>query len=378
MDQETSSKAQPKAKWREFLDRVEVKVAIKTAVAGGLAWAVGLGFSQLIKRPDTLISGLWCTMTAIVVVQAHLGGTYKAAWHRFLGVFVGSIMGGLCTTLLDANPLSLGISVFLTIIVCSLANIKDSIRIACLSVCAVMVLWGLHRSHDSPWVFALFRFLDSCLGILVAVLVTHALWPVQATRKLQLNMAHILTCLSQLYRMTVQADRLIDNNAEKDVSRIGDEITSLIIQNRSFLDEARVELLTNPERLKEYTDMHNSLRHLSVSIRALHQIYNTPFKIFDPGLSVHVEAAVETLDACLGELSHLMIAGIFPESYPDLEVVKNQLHEDLGRFRATRTTRQFNLQEVESFFVFFYSINALIEEVQCLVQQIDTLNKNRD
>ena len=34
------------------------------------------------------------------------------------------------------------------------------------------------------------------------------------------------------------------------------------------------------------------------------------------------------------------------------------LNQDLLRFRATRTTRKFNLEDVESFFVFFYRLRA--------------------
>jgi hypothetical protein len=47
-----------------------------------------------------------------------------------------------------------------------------------------------------------------------------------------------------------------------------------------------------------------------------------------------------------------------------LEDAIENLNTDLLRFRNTRTTRKFNLEDVESFFVFFYSLRTVAESVK--------------
>jgi uncharacterized membrane protein YgaE (UPF0421/DUF939 family) len=180
--------------------RVEWKIALKTALAAGISLALSLAINTYFKRPDTIISGLWAALAAIVVQQAHLGSTYRTAWQRLLGVLIGCLMGGLLTTLLGSNPLSLGIGIFLTVVICSMFNLKESLRIACLSVAVVMILWGI-RPQTSPWLFGMYRFFDSCLGVAVAVMIAHLVWPLQVTKKLESGVSEILQKIRSMYEL---------------------------------------------------------------------------------------------------------------------------------------------------------------------------------
>src|SRR5262245_3522074 len=84
------------SRWfRKILAATEAKIAIKTGIAASVSLAIGLSYAEVFDRPDIFVSGLWCVMAAIVVMQAHLGGTYRAAWVRFLGVLIGSIAGAV-------------------------------------------------------------------------------------------------------------------------------------------------------------------------------------------------------------------------------------------------------------------------------------------
>src|SRR5262245_31373387 len=103
-----------------ILHNTEAKLAFKMALAASIRLVLGLAFARFFDRPDTLVSGLWSVMASIVVLQAFLGGTYKAAWARFLGVVIGSTAGAILVNALGADAVSLGISVFITIICCAL------------------------------------------------------------------------------------------------------------------------------------------------------------------------------------------------------------------------------------------------------------------
>lgn len=365
-----------KTSWLSISDRIEGKVAARTAIAASLGWIMGLIISHYTDRPDSLVSGLWCAVTAVVVLQANLGGTYKAAWARLLGVIVGSVFGGLCTVLFGSNPLSLAVSIFLTVIICSMMNIKDSVRIACLSVCIVLVLWGL-RPTISPWSFALYRVIDSIMGIFIAVGVAHFIWPSQATHKLRVNMAQILLDLRQLYGIFTSpqlngATNILSN--ENDLQGLLREIRVLMLQNVKFLEEAQMELLTNPEKLGEWTLLHDHFRNLLKAIVALKSVSENSRKIIDESLSTEAMHLIMQSDVAMQGLYEPLItvkpAGLFV----DLLDAQEKLEADLNRFRSTHRTRPFSLVEVESFFVFYYSLNSVVTEIHNIAKSLNVLN----
>ena len=108
---------EPESPWyRKILDRIELKIALKAGIAAFLSLYAGNSFAKLLDRPDYLLSGTWTVMSTFVVLQAHLGGTYKAAWVRFLGVLVGSFMGGFFTSIFGSNSVTLCVSVLFTVI----------------------------------------------------------------------------------------------------------------------------------------------------------------------------------------------------------------------------------------------------------------------
>jgi uncharacterized membrane protein YgaE (UPF0421/DUF939 family) len=229
-------------------NRLEGKIALKTGITAALSWTAGVGFSNLFSRPDGLVSGLWTVITAVVVLQANLGGTYNAALQRFLGVMIGSILGAGFTWWFGASPLSLGVSIFFTVTLCALSGLKESIRIACLSVCVIMVLWGM-RPEISPWSFALFRFLDSCLGILIAVTIAHTLWPAKATTLIQQDLAKTLTGLSKLYRLgaSLNGDTHLTSS-----THLIDDLHVLLRGSRDILEESKLEVLTHYSSLDDW------------------------------------------------------------------------------------------------------------------------------
>ncbi len=82
-------------------DRINFKIAVRTGVSASIGLLLGSQFSRLTERPDNLSNGLWCVVSAIVVLQAQIGGTYKAAWNRFFGVTIGALIGAFVTTFLE-------------------------------------------------------------------------------------------------------------------------------------------------------------------------------------------------------------------------------------------------------------------------------------
>lgn len=359
----------------DILERIEFRDAVKTAVSGCLGWVLGLWLAGVTDRPDRLVSGLWCTVSAIVVIQSNLGGTYKAALMRFLGVVIGSALGGFFTTFLGSNPFSLALSVFCTIIFCSALNLKDSIRMACLSVSVVMILWGFDRSL-SPWIFSFYRALDSTIGIIIAVFVAHALWPSQAVHKMRMTLCDVFKKLEQLYQiMTHLSANLI--NQEEAVIDIKNEVSNQLSMVDGFLKEAQMELLYRHGTLEEWTYLNEKTKRLGHLISVLEKEYLVSQKMLDEPLAQQLASMIRQTDKTLRDLSLLIQQDQEEYSLQALLETQAQLNADLVRFRSTRALRQWDIAEVESFYIFFSCCDSIVEILQQMIETIKQVNEER-
>jgi hypothetical protein len=59
----------------------------------------------------------------------------------------------------------------------------------------------------------------------------------------------------------------------------------------------------------------------------------------------------------------------------DLPLAVENLNEELTRFRTTHITRKFERQDVENFFVFFYNLRSIIQELLKMEEKVFLLNK---
>ncbi|MEC7840183.1 MAG: FUSC family protein [Chlamydiota bacterium] len=345
----------------ELLERLQFRMAVKAGIAATLGLFLGVGFSQIFDRPDSLVSGVWTVITAIVVVQAYLGGTYHAAWIRFLGTFIGSFIGSLCTVLWGSNALTLGISVFGTVIVCSLFNLKESVRIASISVAVLNLLWGL-RPEISPWTFGVFRFVDSCIGILIAVFVAHTVWPTQATRKVRLNMVLILEKLNRLMRSSasLEGKSLMQVRSTDNLMR---EIVELLRQSREHLEESRIEIRTKTS-LQDWLFLIEHLEDAFEIVTNMNSVAKDRLKdIFDQELSTITTRFVKNLGKAVDEIARSLRLRKVVEHPVDVLAGIDQLSDDLERFREVQMSTKLPIKDAEAFFVYFYSLKALGEVV---------------
>lgn len=352
--------------------KIEFKNAIKMAIAALVSLYLGLEFTVWVKRPDPLVSGLWCVVTAMVVLQANLGGTYKAILNRFLGVLTGSLSGAFFASLLGIHEMGIGLAIFSTIVICSALSLQESYRIASLSVAAVMIPWGLHPVI-SPWTFATFRFLDTCIGLLVAVTIAHMIWPSEAIAKLRSNMVNTLTSLNQLYEAIFFFKDVEEK--EKRIQSLITETHALFIQNHSILEESKLESLT-PSSLALWTEILEELENLFKALSSLKDIWNQKLQlIFDAALNQHVQDVIKQIHHALEELA-IKLQGEEPLKFEVTYMLnsQDQLNTQLVRFRETRATRKFSFYDLEKYFVFFYTLKSIINYLVHLDHLIDALH----
>lgn len=357
----------------KLFNRMEVRIALKAGLAASISLYCGSGLAKLLDRPDYLLSGTWCVLSTFVVLQAHLGGTYRAAWVRFLGVLIGSFMGGLFTSIFGSNAITLGVSVVFTVLICSLFELKESIRISCLSLSVVMILWSLHPSM-SPWKFGLYRFMDSTVGILIAVIVSHTIWPAQASNKLRFNIAKTLRYINRLFQLELSL-KPTPKHFDRIHRKLIFDIHRLLEESRQFLKESELELLTKSKNLEDWENLLDHLDNIFASTTELSSFHRYNLEnLIDKELKEHL---YETMEACVStfkNLNDMLNNAEVIEELTDLPFAVKKLNEELTRFRMTRTTRKYEREDVEHFFVFFYNLRSIIEQLLKMEEKVISLN----
>ncbi len=359
-------------KMKSLISSIEGKVAIKTSLAAALSLLLGTYFTYMLNRTDIFISAMWTVQSAIVVQQAHLGSTYRTAWMRFLGAVIGCFFGGLMTSLLGSTPLSLGVAIFSTVVLCSIGGLKESIRIACLSVAVVMVLWGLHPT-TSPWAFSFYRFLDSCLGILIAVFIAQTCWPARVDYKMGQSLGNTLCTLSELFKMVTMTKPLSAGQQEQ-VHTLLNETRDLFWKNQKVLEDSELELLTKHKSLSEWKSLLVHIERIYESIVALSSVYRERLSVMiDPGIEKQSQNLCSECDSMLLKFA-LALQGT--GSLPDLKGITSVLGDmdrELLRYRETKTTQLYNFNDVEGFYVFFYTLKTIAEEIKKVHEDIQQL-----
>ncbi len=359
------------ANWRDLYSQINFKLAFKTSLAALLSLYVCHELDRFIKHPDPFVSGIWCVVASIFASQPTLGGTYKAIWNRFLGVLVGSVLGGFFASQWGAHPFILGVAIFCTACICFASGLKENYRMACLSLAVIMVPWGINPSI-SPWAYAFFRFLDTCVGLGVAMFVAQAVWPSQALTTMQLQMADILSLIRQFYEYA-----LVSPNSPRKSETISDElmtdVNQAFIQARFNLEESKMELLIGMSPITIWVDLLSCLERLWENVRDLKKIFDSSMleEIFDEELKKEVYHLSEQIDFALKDLSEKLKNGHSSYDYGHIVALQESLIEQLVRFRATRVMKKYNLERVENYFVFFYNFKHILNELQQLNGIID-------
>ncbi|MBB4042202.1 putative membrane protein YccC [Microvirga flocculans] len=150
----------------------ELKLALRVTIAGALAFTVTRAFD--------LPQGYWAVITAVVVMQASVGGSLKAAIERFTGTLAGALYGGLIAAFVPHDTTTgLAFSIVLALFpLALLAAIKPSFRVA--PITSLIMLLPPTGQAAGPLTSAVDRVLEISLGNIVGVVVSLFVLPARA------------------------------------------------------------------------------------------------------------------------------------------------------------------------------------------------------
>jgi uncharacterized membrane protein YgaE (UPF0421/DUF939 family) len=146
------------------LARVDWKQAGKTAIAAGICLALVrvLGFKQ----------GYWACVSAIVVMQSGSADTLTASRDRLIGTAFGALAGWGAAGVWQGHLVVYAVMVLVLVLVLEAFGFEKAGRLA--GVTATIIL--LAPSAEPHWIVARDRFLEVSFGIVVALVVSQAIW----------------------------------------------------------------------------------------------------------------------------------------------------------------------------------------------------------
>jgi len=135
------------------------QLSLRAAVSGGLAVAI----AELLR----LQYPLYALIGAVIVSDLSPSQTRQLGLRRLAGSVLGATVGAAISQLLPSAPWAIGLSVLSAMFLSHLLHLEGAAKITGY-VCGIVVL-----DHGAqPWSYALYRLIETILGVGMAILVS--------------------------------------------------------------------------------------------------------------------------------------------------------------------------------------------------------------
>ncbi|TVM32810.1 FUSC family protein [Oceanidesulfovibrio marinus] len=335
----------------------QVRHALRVGVAAVLTY--------VIAEVTQMEEGYWAVISAIIVMHATMGRSLNAGWSRIIGTGIGASLSAIAVSILGQTPLSLGLAIFLTLLVCGyLTYLHEAFRMACITA-GIVILVGADQHHVAHTAFV--RFVEISMGVSVAMVVSMFFLPSRATAGLISGIASNLRTEAQLYTALITGclEGVYDNNR---VGELKTRIHTKQSANATLLNEARKEPTGLSRRrlvvaalvdwdLRVFENL-LSLDHAArqLATEELHKRLRKPLL----ALAHATEEALRSMGAYVAE------EGPRPRhSGPEADAIRSALHEvehALVELRRRKESFSFGLSEVSHFFSLVFAMRETASE----------------
>ena len=104
-------------------------------------------------------------------MQTTVKGSLRVGFNRLKGTLVGGIIGFLFVLIHPGSPFLACIGIITTIYICNIFKINDSITIACVVYCAILLCIG----ENNPLQYSLFRTWDTSIGVIMGLIINYVM-----------------------------------------------------------------------------------------------------------------------------------------------------------------------------------------------------------
>lgn len=198
------------------------KIGMRTTKTGiGVSLAALVGTIGLVQDP------FYAAIACVVAMQNTVKGSLKAGKNRLKGTVVGAIVGYLFALIHPGDPLLTGIGIIATIYICNLLNIKQSVAIASVVFCSILLGVG----EKDVLLYSIHRTIDTAVGVIIAICVNYFISRPDYLKDVLYELKIIENKAMQLVK-----EKIIHNN-EIDIKGFNKEIVKLETAYQQFIDE---------------------------------------------------------------------------------------------------------------------------------------------
>lgn len=332
-----------------------LKQGIKTGLAGTITYAIYAGFH--------LPQGYWAVFAALVVTQANLGASWKAALYRTIGSTCGALAAALLIPVLGKGPIGVLVVLFLLATSFGYLTAQHPAFTAAGFTAALIIVFG---GQGEPWRIAWMRVLYTMMGAIIAFAVGALIWPVHARVGLRHKLASILDGAGALYRaVTAAALQGIDN--EPQVRELNRQLHDLRRGITQQMDEARSELSFSRFNQGEYQAFVDQADQVRRRLTAMAE---------DSALYVQVQlqpGLVPSLPTLVDRTAHTFAAIADAVRKPgevinsaELNTAICALDADLAKLRAQRATAPLALDRMLPFWALVFNLREIAQDLDQL------------
>jgi uncharacterized membrane protein YccC len=339
-----------------------LKQGIKTGLAGAITYAIYAGWD--------LHQGYWAVFAALVVTQANLGASWKAALYRSIGSACGAVAAALLIPTLGKGQVVAGIVLFLLASIFAYLTALHAAFTAAGITAAIILVFG---GQGEPWHMAWLRVIYTMEGAFIAFAVGALLWPVRAREALRLKIANILEGAGALYH-AVTSDALQGIDNEEQVRHLDHQLHDIRRGITQEMDEAKSELAFprfNQSGYQAVVDLADQVRRRLTAMAEDSSLFVHAH--LTPELVPSLPALAERTEQNFVFLAEAIRNPGSLRNAPDLQDALNDLDADLAKLRAQRMTSPFALDRMLPFWALVFNLREVAQDLKHLEASLPQL-----
>ena len=340
---------------------IELRLGLRITIAGVLAFA----FVHLLE----LKQGYWAVLTAVIVVQANVGGSLKAASDRLIGTLAGGAYGvAIVTVVPQEETIWRGAGLVLALLPLAIAAaFRPGLRVA--PVTAIIVLLGATTQSAGALPSVIERVIEIGMGSAIAFAVSLLVLPTRAHAQLAASAASTLDLLADMVPV------LLDGRGRETSGKVHDmhkRLRSALGKLEVFADEARRErasLLSGEDDPEPVLRTIRRLRHDLIMVDratrdALPKSVAAPLRPSLASVSSALEAALRGLAGAFRERRLPPPVAAFHDSL-------TTYHEAMAGVRRAGLTRAMPVEATALIFGLTFALDQISRDLDDLTSRAE-------